>query len=203
MTRAHEPACGTLYSIGHSNHPLETFLQLLKAHAIEVLADVRSQPYSRYAPQFNQEALRRAVTQAGLRYLYLGNELGGRPAQQEFYDATGHVLYAKVAQSEAFQQGLRQLAEACQRYRVAIMCSEENPAQCHRYLLIGRALGERAITLHHIRGDGRIQTSAEVEREAGHQPVLPGFEEYRWRSTRSVSPRKPRRSSSAPSDVPE
>ena len=104
MTRAHEPACGTLYSIGHSNHPLETFLQLLKAHAIEVLADVRSQPHSRYAPQFNQEALRRAVTQAGLRYPYLGKELGGRPAQQEFYDATGHVLYAKVAQSEAFQQ---------------------------------------------------------------------------------------------------
>jgi uncharacterized protein (DUF488 family) len=175
----------------------------LRRHAIEVLVDVRSQPYSRYAPQFNQEALRRAVTQAGIAYRYLGKELGGRPAQRAFYDEGGHVVYARVAQSGAFQQGLRQLAAASQRHRVAIMCSEENPAQCHRYLLIGRALAEHNITLHHIRGDGRIQTSDELERAAGDQPALPGFEEYRWRSTRSVSPRRPRRSSSAPSDAPE
>jgi uncharacterized protein (DUF488 family) len=193
-----------LYSIGHSNHPLELFLGLLKRHEIEVLVDVRSQPYSRYASQFDAEVLRQAIIAAGLKYVYLGRELGGRPEGTEFYDAEGHVLYARVAGSPLFLQGIRRLENGLEKFRAAMMCSEEDPARCHRHLLIARVLADRGIGVDHIRGDGQIQDEAKLRAEAvsrhdrGQLQLFAEPEEGAWRSIRAVLPRKPRPNSSEP-----
>jgi uncharacterized protein (DUF488 family) len=185
-----------LYSIGHSNHPWETFLGLLQRHEIQVLADVRSAPYSKYSPHFDRRPLEAATREAGLEFVYLGRELGGRPDGDEYYDEDGHVRYWRRAQAAEFLTGIERLERGRARYRIAMMCSEEDPAECHRHLLIARVLGERGVAVAHIRGDGRLQAAGELE-----SPQLAMFgelEESAWRSTRSVSPRGPRPTSSEP-----
>ncbi len=188
-------------TIGHSNHPLDLFLGLLEQHRVEVLVDTRSAPYSKYSPHFDHEALRTAVTARGLRYLYMGKELGGRPDGTQFYDSEGHVLYDRVAASPVFQEGLARLEKGLAENRVALLCSEENPADCHRRLLIGRVLGERGVAVEHIRGDGRLQSEAELVREeSGDDSQLSLFEHEAippWKSIPSVLPKK-RPSSSSP-----
>lgn len=188
-------------TIGHSNHPLDLFLELLEQHRVEVLVDTRSAPYSKYTPHFDHEALRTAVAARGVRYLYMGKELGGRPDGTQFYDGEGHVLYDRVASSPVFQEGLARLEKGLPGHRVALLCSEENPAGCHRRLLIGRVLGEHGVEVEHIRGDGRLQSEAELLREeSGDDSQLSLFEHEaipQWKSIPSVSPKK-RPSSSSP-----
>lgn len=183
----------SLFSIGHSNQPIEDFVRLLTMHRVEVLVDVRSHPYSRYSPHFNARALEAAMMQAEITYLYLGKELGGRPEGSEFYDADGYVLYARLARSPAFLAGIRRLEQGVRRYRIAIACSEEDPSGCHRRLLIGRVLAERGIQLLHIRADGRVQTESDLTPDHV-QPSLferAEYEEGAWKSLRSVSLRGP------------
>jgi uncharacterized protein (DUF488 family) len=152
-------------TIGHSNHQVEHFLDLLKSHSVQVVADTRSYPYSEYATQFDQKPLKMALEADSIRYVFLGRELGGRPDGDEFYDDQGHVLYDRVAETELFQEGVLRLEKGIREYKVAMLCAEENPAACHRRLLIGRVLLNRGIQVDHIRGDGRIQTEAEVAAE--------------------------------------
>ncbi len=192
-----------LFSIGHSNHPLEVLLGLLKLHAIDVLVDVRSQPYSRYASQFDAEALQRAITEAGLRYIFLGRELGGRPQGAEFYDAEGHVLYARVAESPLFLQGIQRLEKGSEAFRIAMMCSEEDPACCHRHLLIARVLARRGVPVYHIRGNGQVQEEEELRKEGapldgGQLKLFDEPEEATWRSVRALFPGGPPPSSPKP-----
>lgn len=185
----------TLYTIGHSSHTPEHFLELLQRHRIEVLVDVRSAPYSRYTPHFDRESLRDLITAAGIKYLYLGDAVGGRPKDETFYDLDGHARYAKVAGSPDFLSGISRLERGADEFRVALMCSEEDPANCHRRLLIGRVLNERGAELLHIRGDGELQTEAQVAASSGKlladpQPALfADLDEDKWRSTASVSPK--------------
>lgn len=180
-----------LYTAGHSNHALPEFLQLLKQHGIEVLVDVRSHPYSKYVAHFNKEEIQTALKQAGLKYLFLGAELGGRPAEDEFFDDEGHVLYYRVAQSPLFLGGIERVEAGSRHYRVALMCSEEDPAVCHRHLLVGRVLVERGARVVHIRGDGTLQTYEDIPAPELEQPLLfdiPGMNP--WKSLRSVSRRR-------------
>ncbi len=109
------PGPPTIWTIGHSNHPLEAFLDLLATHRIDLLIDVRSSPYSRYASQFNRETIDPALQQRKIHYLYLGDQLGGRAADPRFYDNQGRVLYAAVAQSPGFRQGIERLRERLAR----------------------------------------------------------------------------------------
>jgi uncharacterized protein (DUF488 family) len=145
MSDASPGPAGTLWTIGHSNHPLETFLALLTQHRIEVLADVRSSPYSRYASQFNREALRPALRERAIQYLFLGDLLGGRAEDERFYDDDGRVLYDRMAQSPGFRQGIGRLLEGVGKFRVVILCGEEDPTDCHRRRLVGRVLQERGV----------------------------------------------------------
>jgi uncharacterized protein (DUF488 family) len=188
-----------LWTIGHSNHTSEHLVELLQGAGIEVLVDVRSQPYSRFSGHFNQEALKVSLGEAGLRYLFLGRELGGRPPEPEMYDEDGHVLYGEVAKSERFRAGLERLIAGARQYRVAMMCSEENPADCHRRLLIARVLRDEGVGVTHIRGDGDLVSEVELSRDVDgpEQPTLFGEEERPWRSIRSVSRSTPPRSSSS------
>jgi uncharacterized protein (DUF488 family) len=186
-----------LFTVGHSNHPLETFVALLQKHKVQVLADIRSSPYSRYVKHFDREELEQSLQQADIEYLYLGKELGGRPDEDEFYDAEGLVLYYRLAESATFLEGIHRLEQGIQRYRVAIMCSEENPAVCHRYLLVGRVVTRRGVKLSHIRGDGSLLPDSELREEDFVQPTLfDGPEDSPWKSLRSVLRRKTPSSSS-------
>ncbi|HTT63315.1 MAG TPA: DUF488 domain-containing protein [Bryobacteraceae bacterium] len=185
-------------TIGHSNHPMQKFLELLRMHAIQVVADVRSSPYSKYATQFDREPLIESLRGAGLQYVYLGAELGGRPRRDAYYDAAGHVLYDKVVESPEFQEGVIRLIGGLQQYVVAVLCAEEDPAGCHRRLLVGRVLGERGVAVDHIRGDGRVQSEAELAAAEPHSNQLSLFDEIEapWKSVPSVSPKKRQSSSS-------
>ena len=153
-----------IYTIGHSNHPLEAFIALLERHRIEEVADVRTYPRSRYNPCFNRDALERALARRGVRCLFLGAELGGRPADPACYDETGRVRYDLLAETAPFRDGMRRLLEEANARRVAVMCSEKEPLKCHRTLLIAHALvaaddadGESIL---HILADGTLETHA-------------------------------------------
>jgi uncharacterized protein (DUF488 family) len=180
------------FTIGHSNHTLEHFLELLEGQRIDVVVDVRSTPASAYSPQFSGDNLARSIRTSGRRYLFLGAELGGRPADPTLYDAEGHVRYDLLSRSPAFLEGIERLVRGVEAYRIAIMCGEEDPTSCHRRRLIGRVLGERRIEVVHIRGDGRIQTEAEIERD--EEVHFPDRFQLRllsidgaWRSTKPVA----------------
>lgn len=181
-----------LYTIGHSNVILEDLLRLLKSHHIEVVADVRTLPRSRYVPHFDAGPLREALSRHAINYVPLGEQLGGRPDRDEFYDEQDHVLYGRLARSQMFQAGIDRVLRGAKDYRIALLCSEEDPSKCHRHLLIGRVLRDRGIAVLHIRGDGRIQTEEDLSpREADTDPQTALFEisskERQWRSIRSVS----------------
>jgi uncharacterized protein (DUF488 family) len=185
---------GSVFTIGHSNHSAKRFVGLLKGYGIGVLVDTRSHPYSRYAPHFDAREIEAALSGDGIGYLFLGLELGGRPKGKEFYDAEGRVDYARVEMSRPFLDGIHRLEKEIRTRRVALLCSEEDPAGCHRRLLVGRTLGERGIAVRHIRGDGSIQTEGEP---AGDQPALfPDAEVSVRKSIRSVLRRRRRPSSS-------
>lgn len=152
-----------IYTIGHSNHSWETFLTLLEQHHIEVIADVRSSPYSRYCPQFNQRELAAALDRAGIQYQFLGRELGARPNDPGCYTA-GRVNFDKLAARTEFVAGLRQVAAQSQIRRLAMLCAEKDPLTCHRAILVARKLGDLQTEAQHILADGSIETQAEMER---------------------------------------
>ncbi len=190
------PMMKRVWTVGHSNASVEHFLGLLDKHGIEVLVDVRSAPYSRFSSHFNHAPLERSVRGAGIDYLFLGKELGGRPATDDAYDEAGHARYDIMAEAAHFKEGLDRLMTGMERYRVAIMCSEENPEHCHRRLLVGKVLTDRApYQLHHIRGDGRVEIETSVELTESQLSLL--GETPAWRSTQSVSHRSRHGSSSS------
>lgn len=149
----------TVWTIGHSNHTLDHFLELLRTHAIDVVADVRSTPFSRRHPHFNRERLKAALAGAGggIDYIFLGAELGARSPDPACYDADGRVVYERLAKTDAFTAGLdRVISEAANR-RVAVMCAEKDPLSCHRTILVTPRLIARGLTVMHILADGTIE----------------------------------------------
>jgi uncharacterized protein (DUF488 family) len=185
-----------IFSIGHSNHPIEKFVSLLKQNEIELVADTRSQPYSRYAPHFSSGSIEALLKKEGIEYLFFGKELGGRPQEPEFYDSEGHVLYWKLANTTKLKEGVQRLEEEAKNKRVAIMCSEEDPTCCHRRLLVGKVLSGRGTDLGHIRSDGRIQSENELVPAGTQNDLFNPSEKVIWRSIQSVLQRGQQQSSS-------
>ncbi|MCA1704770.1 MAG: DUF488 domain-containing protein [Actinobacteria bacterium] len=177
----------SIWTIGHSSHEMPRFVKLLQDACIDVVADVRSQPFSRFNPHFNREPLRTALREPDIRYVFLGGELGGRPPESEFYDGDGHVLYGCVAETSRFRAGLERLLDGAASYRVAMMCSEEDPTNCHRRLLITRVLVDKGVLVVHLRGDGTKVAESVLTSADPVQPPLFEEEDPAWRSTRSVS----------------
>ena len=149
----------TVFTIGHSNHPLEVFLQLLERHRIGTVADVRSAPYSRFNPHFNRKALAAALAAQGIHYAWFGTELGGRPDDPACFE-NGRVNYERTARTERFRNGLRHLIDAMTNRRIAVMCAEREPLDCHRTLLVGHELDRREIRVCHILANGDVETHA-------------------------------------------
>jgi uncharacterized protein (DUF488 family) len=150
-----------LYTIGHSTHELPRFLELLHAHGIQEVADVRSQPYSRHTPWFSREPLEHALKIAGLRYVFLGRELGARRDESDCY-LQGKVSYERIASADAFRAGLARVRQDAALMRVALMCAEKEPLDCHRTILIARHAAAFA-KIFHIRADATLEAHAEVE----------------------------------------
>jgi uncharacterized protein (DUF488 family) len=151
-----------LFTIGHSIHSVERFVDLLKTHGVTALCDVRSSPYSRYTPQFNRESLKDALTGQRIIYLYLGAELGPRSSDPTCYE-NGKVQYNRLAGKDLFQQGLGRLRKGMTTHRIALMCAEKDPLTCHRMLLICRNLRGDDIIIRHILEDGSLEDNRDTE----------------------------------------
>jgi uncharacterized protein (DUF488 family) len=149
-------------TIGHSAHPYDRLVELLRAAGVTAVADVRTSPYSRRFPQFNRDALEARLRADGLAYSFLGEELGGRPKDRDCY-RDGVADYERMAAATEFARGLARVIEGARRYRIALMCAEQDPLDCHRCLLVARALEARGVTTGHILPDGRIVSQAEIE----------------------------------------
>ncbi|MBU4267008.1 MAG: DUF488 domain-containing protein [Candidatus Altiarchaeales archaeon] len=146
----------TIYTIGHSNVDIQEFLGLLRDNGIEVLVDVRSVPFSKYATQFNRENIEKELKKSGIEYVFIGDVLGGKPDDTSCY-INGNVIYEKVMGKQWYQEGISKLIGIANRRKTAIMCSEENPNKCHRNLLISQSLLRGWLTVLHIRGNGDIE----------------------------------------------
>jgi len=182
-----------IFTIGHSNQGSGRFLKLLTDNSIQILVDVRSSPHSRFATQFNAMTLKKALADRGIKYLYMGNELGGRPPESSMYDKEGHALYHLMARSPLFLRAVKRLLKGSENRRIALMCSEEDPSECHRYLLVGRVVGQNGVTVLHIRADGRVQTDEQLEKVNARESIassqLAMFSEQKgasWRSAKSI-----------------
>ena len=150
-----------IYSIGHSNHPIERFLELLQQHQITAVVDVRSTPYSRRNPQFNSKQLSATLKALSIAYVALGKELGARSEDPTCYEA-GRVQYRRLAETALFNQGIERVLAGTARYRVALMCAEKEPLDCHRTLLVSRALETRGASVMHILADGQLEAHSQT-----------------------------------------
>jgi len=155
-----------IHTIGHSDHDTAAFIALLRQHDITLVADVRSQPYSRWTPQFNREILARDLEKAGVAYVHLGDALGGRPSDPTMYNpGQERPDYRRVEQTDAYQAGIDRLLDLARAERVAVMCSEGDHRQCHRHLLVTQTLLARGVRVLHIQPDGRTVEGELVARQ--------------------------------------
>jgi uncharacterized protein (DUF488 family) len=151
-----------LFSIGHSNIAADRFIALLRDAGADAIADVRSTPYSRFFPWFSRKNLEARLVAEGMAYLPYGEPLGGRPQDQSLY-RNGIADYEAMAQHDDFRASLGRLQSDALRRRVCLMCAEREPLDCHRCLLVARALAERGLRIGHILHDGTIETHAATE----------------------------------------
>jgi len=152
----------TLFTIGHSDHELPQLAGLLRQHCVDVVADVRSQPYSARLPQFNKEALERGLRENGLQYVFLGRELGARRDEPECY-VEGQARYDLVARTGAFAKGLQRIRNGLEKYSLALLCAEKDPLTCHRTILVCRHLRGFGFSIQHIHADGRLESHEAAE----------------------------------------
>jgi uncharacterized protein (DUF488 family) len=146
-----------IFTIGHSTHPLDKFIRLLERHDITAICDVRSSPYSQFNPQFNQQELKAGLQERGIKYVFLGEELGARSDDPSCY-RDGKVQYDLLAKTELFKRGLERVCKGSEEYRIALMCAEKDPLECHRTILVSRELNKEGLAVEHILADGDVET---------------------------------------------
>ena len=144
-----------IYTIGHSNHSGDEFVKLLASHGIGVVADVRSNPYSRFNPQFNRDALQNLLGEASIRYIFLGKELGGKP-QDPDRPLADELVWEYVRSRPQFREGVARLLAEARQARVCLLCAEADPARCHRGQLLAPELEARDVEVKHILADGTL-----------------------------------------------
>ena len=155
---------GKLFTVGHSQHTPEYFINLLKRHNINCVLDVRSTPYSKYAEQFNRENVHAFLQNSSIRYSYMGKYFGARPTELKSYNNKGYLDFEKVAQSERFNIGVKNVILGLeQNNNIALMCTEKDPIDCHRAILVARAFELRGIEVNHILSDGTLQNQRKLD----------------------------------------
>lgn len=150
-----------IYTVGYSTLPFARFLELLQQHEITAVADVRSSPFSRFNPAFQREALQGALMQAGIAYVFLGQELGARSQDPACY-VEGKVQYRRLAETDSFRRGLDRVEAGAERYRLALMCAEAAPTECHRTILVARELVARGWPVLHVHTDGALESHGDL-----------------------------------------
>jgi uncharacterized protein (DUF488 family) len=150
-----------IFTIGHSTHPLNEFIDLLRRNQITAVADVRSVPYSQFQPQFNREKIKEELKKSGIEYVFLGEELGARSKDLSNYE-NGKVQYRRLAQTELFRRGIERLKTGMSKHRIVVMCTEKEPLECHRTLLVARELDAEGVPVAHIHANGSTETHAEA-----------------------------------------
>lgn len=148
-------------TVGHSTHSAAAFIDLLQSHGVTALADVRAAPYSRFNPQFNRVTLVDSLDVHGIAYVFLGRELGGRSEDPALYEE-GRISYERLGRTRSFQEGLDRVARGATGYRIALMCAEREPLECHRCLLVAPALEAQGVSVAHIRPDGGLETHSDT-----------------------------------------
>ncbi|MBE9122668.1 DUF488 domain-containing protein [Tychonema sp. LEGE 07199] len=152
-----------LFTIGHSNQSIESFLLLLKKHGITAVADVRSHPFSRYLPHFNKSEITAFLSAAGIQYVFLGKELGARPEDLSCYDTEGKALYDRIAATPLFSAGIQRLLKGAANYKISLMCAEKDPITCHRTILVCHKLKAFNLQIKHILSDGTLELHQDLE----------------------------------------
>ena len=147
-----------VFTVGHSNHSWEEFVKLLLRQRIDEVADVRSAPNSRYAAQFNHDDLQQVLGDIGISYMFLGDQLGGRPRDLSCYDSHGQVQYDRVAEMSTFHDGMNLVFRGANSRRIALLCTERDPLDCHRTLLVARNLAEKDVAINHILSGGSLES---------------------------------------------
>lgn len=151
-----------LYTIGHSNHTITAFIDLLRHYEITALGDVRSQPHSRHTPQFSQTLLKTSLAEAGITYVFLGKELGARSTNPACYQ-NGKVQYDRLAVEPSFINGLQRIKHGMERFCLVLMCAEKDPLDCHRALLIARTLHTAGFAVSHIHANATLESQYDME----------------------------------------
>jgi uncharacterized protein (DUF488 family) len=137
-----------IYTIGYSVHSVDTFIEMLRKHEITAVADVRSQPYSQFKPEFNREELKFILKKRDMAYVFLGDYIGARINVPECYK-NGKADYQLIAKHPFFIQGLERIRTGIQKYNIALMCAEKDPLNCHRAILVCRYLRNSNIEIKH------------------------------------------------------
>ena len=170
-----------LYTIGHSNHLLTDFLNLLLKYGIDCIVDVRSIPASKYSPQFNKETLQGFLRSYNMDYQFFGYELGAR--RNDSFNELGYVDFELTVQTALFQEGVHKLTPLLEKKNIALMCSEADPLECHRFSLVGRYYHEEGLDVNHILKDATISSHEALEQEMiknylhSRKPLLPNIDE--------------------------
>lgn len=151
-----------LFTIGHSNHSIDALIELLQQHGITAVADVRSHPYSRFLPHFNQSALKAGLLREGIQYVFLGRELGARPTDRSCY-VDGKASYEKIAATELFAEGIKRILKGSENYKISLMCAEKDPITCHRAILVCQHLRESGLEIKHILNNGDLEYHKHLE----------------------------------------
>lgn len=152
-----------VFTIGHSNLEIGKFVALLKEHGIQAIADVRSSPYSQYNPQFNREPLQKSLQEHGIAYVFLGQELGARRSERECY-LEGRADYGLISQTPAFKRGIERVTQGAAKMRVALMCAEKDPIDCHRCILVTPHLRQQGLQVLHLLSDGSLEDHMQTEK---------------------------------------
>lgn len=150
-----------IFTIGHSTHSIENFIKILKMRGITAIADVRSAPYSRFQPQFNREALAQSLSDSGIEYVFVGDSIGGRSQNPDDYE-NNRVVYSRLKKSPYFENGIERVIAGSEKFKIALMCSEKEPIECHRTLLVGQTLHELGQEVTHIHGDGSLESHSDA-----------------------------------------
>ena len=171
-----------VFTVGHSTQPVDHLLEVLARHSIQAVVDVRSSPYSGRLPWFNREALIESLSQSGIKYIFMGRELGGRGDGPGVFGTDGRVRYDKIAATDSFNLAIQRVIDGSNRMRIVLLCSEKDPINCHRALMVSRSLDDVGVLVQHILVDGSLETHKEFEirlldRSSGRQLDLLTSEE--------------------------
>lgn len=145
-----------LYTIGHSTYPVEHFLELLQKYHVDYVIDVRSTPYSRYASQYNSDQLKNSLKTAGIEYYHMKNSFGARQEDRQYYHDEGYLDFERFRASDVFVKGMKNVEKGLEKYNIALMCTEKNPIDCHRAIMVGRGFELDGIDVKHILHDGTL-----------------------------------------------